>query len=129
TPNRGNRGVMHHVTPCSLEPDGILPSYRTTSHTIGPNRQATLRTSTLPMPRQMRWSNSLWRVSRLERWTRNMFGSLVIVFPTPHEGGALRLYHRGQEWIFDSDQALAAKGKPSIGYVTFFNDIEHEVTP
>ena len=58
-----------------------------------------------------------------------MFGSLVIVFPTPHEGGALRLYHRGQEWIFDSDQALAAKGKPSIGYVTFFNDIEHEVIP
>jgi hypothetical protein len=58
-----------------------------------------------------------------------MFGSLVIVFPTPHEGGALRLYHRGQEWIFDSDQALAAKGKPSIGYVAFFSDIEHEVAP
>jgi hypothetical protein len=38
-----------------------------------------------------------------------MFGSLVIVFPTPHEGGALLLRHRGQEWIFDSDQALAAK--------------------
>ena len=56
-----------------------------------------------------------------------MFGSLVIVFPTPHEGGALHLRHRGQEWIFDSFQVLAAKDKPSIGYAAFFSDIEHEV--
>ena len=60
---------------------------------------------------------------------KNMFGSLVIVFPTPHEGGALHLRHRGQEWIFDSGQELAAKDKPSIGYVAFFSDIEHEVAP
>jgi hypothetical protein len=58
-----------------------------------------------------------------------MFGSLVIVFPTPHEGGALHLRHRGQEWIFDSGQALADKSQPSIGYVAFFSDIEHEVAP
>jgi catechol 2,3-dioxygenase-like lactoylglutathione lyase family enzyme len=58
-----------------------------------------------------------------------MFGSLVMVFPTPHEGGALHLRHRGQEWIFDSGKVLAAEGEPSIGYVTFFSDIEHEVAP
>jgi hypothetical protein len=58
-----------------------------------------------------------------------MFGSLVIVFPTPHEGGALLLRHRGQEWTFDSGRELAAKGEPSIGYVAFFSDIEHEVAP
>jgi hypothetical protein len=58
-----------------------------------------------------------------------MFGSLVIVFPTPHEGGALHLRHRGQEWIFDSGQVLAGKDKSSIGYVAFFSDIEHEVAP
>jgi hypothetical protein len=58
-----------------------------------------------------------------------MFGSLVIVFPTPHEGGALLLRHRGQEWAFDSGKELAAKDKPSIGYVAFFSDIEHEVAP
>jgi hypothetical protein len=58
-----------------------------------------------------------------------MFGSLVIVFPTPHEGGALHFRHRGQEWIFDSGQVLAAKGEPSIGYAAFFSDIEHEVAP
>jgi hypothetical protein len=37
--------------------------------------------------------------------------------------------HRGQGWIFDSDQAFAAKGRPSIGYVAFFSDVEHEVAP
>ena len=58
-----------------------------------------------------------------------MFGSLVIVFPTPHEGGALHLRHRGHEWIFDSGQALAAQSQSSIGYVAFFSDIEHEVAP
>jgi len=58
-----------------------------------------------------------------------MFGSLVIVFPTPHEGGALLLRHRGHEWTFDSGQELAAERQPAIGYVAFFSDIEHEVTP
>jgi hypothetical protein len=59
-----------------------------------------------------------------------MFGSLVIVFPSPHQGGALLLRHRGQEWTFDAGKALAAaKYQPSIGYVAFFSDIEHEVTP
>jgi hypothetical protein len=58
-----------------------------------------------------------------------MFGSLVIVFPTPHEGGALLLRHRGHEWTFNSSQALAAEDQPSIGYVAFFSDIEHEVAP
>jgi hypothetical protein len=58
-----------------------------------------------------------------------MFGSLVIVFPTPHEGGALLLRHRGHEWTFDPGQELAAERQPAIGYVAFFSDIEHEVTP
>jgi hypothetical protein len=57
-----------------------------------------------------------------------MFGSLVIVFPTPHEGGTLLLRHHGHEWNFNSGQVLAAKDQPSIGYAAFFSDIEHEVT-
>ncbi|KAF8464538.1 hypothetical protein DFH94DRAFT_395841 [Russula ochroleuca] len=61
--------------------------------------------------------------------SKKMFGSLVIVFPTPHEGGALLLRHRGHEWIFDPGQELASKGQPSIGYVAFLSDIEHEVAP
>ena len=58
-----------------------------------------------------------------------MFGSLVVVFPTPHEGGALFLRHRGQEWVFDSGRELTTSHPPSIGYVTFFSDVEHEVAP
>jgi hypothetical protein len=58
-----------------------------------------------------------------------MFGSLVVVFPTPHEGGALFLRHRGQEWVFDSGRELKASHRPSIGYVMFFSDVEHEVAP
>jgi hypothetical protein len=58
-----------------------------------------------------------------------MFGSLVVVFPTPHEGGALFLRHHSHEWTFDSGQALAAVDKPTIGYVAFFSDVEHEVAP
>jgi hypothetical protein len=61
--------------------------------------------------------------------SEKMFGSLVIVFPTPHEGGALIFRHRNHEGIFDSGRALSAKENPSIGCVAFFSDIEHEVTP
>jgi len=55
-----------------------------------------------------------------------MFGSLVIVFPMHHEGGALCLRRRGREWIFDPGQALAggALDRPSIGYVAFLNNIK-----
>ncbi len=58
-----------------------------------------------------------------------MFGSLAVVFPTPHEGGALLLRHRGHEWMFDSGRELAAERQQSIGYVAFFSDVEHEVAP
>ena len=59
-----------------------------------------------------------------------MFGSLVIIFPSPHDGGALLLRYRGQDWTFDFGKSLtAAQHQPSIGYVAFFSDTEHEVTP
>ena len=61
--------------------------------------------------------------------SERMFGSLVVVFPTPHEGGALFLRHHGHEWVFDSSKALEALDEPTIGYVAFFSDIEHEVAP
>jgi hypothetical protein len=61
--------------------------------------------------------------------SEKMFGSLVIIFPTPHEGGALLLRHHDNEWAFDSDQKLAAVLRPSIGYVAFLSDIEHGVAP
>ncbi|TFY66002.1 hypothetical protein EVG20_g5085 [Dentipellis fragilis] len=61
--------------------------------------------------------------------SESMFGSLVLVFPTPHKGGALVLREDEQEWTFDSAIALArqAGDTPSIGYIAFFSDVEHEV--
>jgi hypothetical protein len=58
-----------------------------------------------------------------------MFGSLVVVFPTPHEGGALVFRHRGEEWTFDSSAVLSAARPASIAYAAFFSDVEHEVLP
>ncbi len=60
----------------------------------------------------------------------NMFGSLVIVLPTPHEGGALVLCHNERQWTFESGQLLAEHGAvPPIAFVSFFSDVEHEVLP
>jgi hypothetical protein len=63
--------------------------------------------------------------------SKKMFGSLVIVFPTHYEGGALLLRHRGHERVFNPGQALesGALDRPSIGYVAYLNDIEQDVAP
>jgi hypothetical protein len=58
-----------------------------------------------------------------------MFGSLVVVFPTPHEGGALLVRHCNQEWTFDSSREFKAARQPTIDYVVLLNDVEHEVMP
>ncbi|KAJ7583074.1 hypothetical protein C8J56DRAFT_832181 [Mycena floridula] len=59
----------------------------------------------------------------------NMIASLVIVFSTAHEGGGLILRHKGEPWTFDSAQLLGSSEKPSVAYVAFYSDIEHEVLP
>ena len=56
-----------------------------------------------------------------------MFGSLVIVFPCEHTGGALLLRHEGKEWSFDASGELSKCTESSIGYVAFYSDVEHEV--
>lgn len=58
-----------------------------------------------------------------------MFGSLVIVFPTVHEGGGLTLRHNKKEWTFDSAKAVAEHDTPHIAYTAFYSDVEHEVMP
>ena len=57
------------------------------------------------------------------------FGSLVIVFPTKHKGGALVLRHGGGEWTFDSAKMVRTLVNPSVAYIAFYSDVEHEVTP
>ncbi|KAL7282826.1 hypothetical protein ACG7TL_002239 [Trametes sanguinea] len=57
-----------------------------------------------------------------------IFASLVVVLPTPHQGGELILRHDGKEWTFDSSRLLAG-AVDRIAFVAFFSDVEHEVIP
>lgn len=57
-----------------------------------------------------------------------MFGSLVLVFPTPHEGGVLFIRQGDNEWTFDSAREIAEADVPSLAYVAFYSDVEHEVS-
>jgi len=57
-----------------------------------------------------------------------MFASLVVVFPTRHEGGSVMLHHDGEEWTFDSATMLLQQDLPSMAYVAFYSDVDHEVT-
>ncbi|KAF9555440.1 hypothetical protein CPC08DRAFT_821089 [Agrocybe pediades] len=57
----------------------------------------------------------------------NMFGSLVIVLPTKHEGGSLVFRHEGQESVFDTAAAVSSEATPHAAFVAFFSDVEHEV--
>ncbi|KAI0061742.1 hypothetical protein BV25DRAFT_1805391 [Artomyces pyxidatus] len=57
-----------------------------------------------------------------------MFGSLVLVFPTSHEGGALVFRHRGEDWTVDSAKLLATAPVHSVAFVAFFSDVQHEVS-
>ena len=56
-----------------------------------------------------------------------MLGSLVVIYPTPHSGGELVLRRKGHEWKFDAKVLTASQTSPSLAYVAFHNDVEHEV--
>ncbi|KZV83296.1 hypothetical protein EXIGLDRAFT_754490 [Exidia glandulosa HHB12029] len=58
----------------------------------------------------------------------NMFGSLVLTFATPHEGGQLALRHDGHEQIHDTS-ATQYHSDHQVSWVAFFSDVEHEVLP
>ncbi|KAK2459622.1 hypothetical protein APHAL10511_008377 [Amanita phalloides] len=57
----------------------------------------------------------------------SMFGSLVIFYPTHHEGGTLVMWQGDKEWTFDSATVLSDGAESRIGYAAFYSDMEHEV--
>ncbi|KAF8553672.1 hypothetical protein OG21DRAFT_1413916 [Imleria badia] len=59
----------------------------------------------------------------------DMFGSLVVIFPAPHEGGQLSLRLGDQHWIADFTEQFAAATEPSVCFIAFFSDVEHQVLP
>lgn len=56
-----------------------------------------------------------------------MFASLVVVFPTAHQGGSLLFRHGELDYRFDSATLLAQACGPSIAFAAFYSDVEHEV--
>ncbi|KZT69549.1 hypothetical protein DAEQUDRAFT_257008 [Daedalea quercina L-15889] len=58
-----------------------------------------------------------------------MFGSLVITFPTKHEGGLLTFRREGKEWSVDSGKLISEQDELSVVYAAFYSDVEHEVLP
>ena len=59
----------------------------------------------------------------------NMFGSLVIVFPTVHEGGSLVLRDAGKEWVVDAAHDIKQNPNQCVAFIAFYGDVEHEVLP
>ncbi|KAJ7032827.1 hypothetical protein C8F04DRAFT_1106673 [Mycena alexandri] len=58
----------------------------------------------------------------------NMFGSLVVVFPAAHVGGALLLRHDDKEEEFNSAGILSPFDTSTVAYVAFYGDVEHKVS-
>ncbi|KAI6046671.1 hypothetical protein EDC04DRAFT_3052548, partial [Pisolithus marmoratus] len=57
-----------------------------------------------------------------------MFGSLAVVYPTPHEGGEFVLRENDHEWVVDFARSVCKSSQqPCVGYISFFSDVEHEV--
>jgi len=61
--------------------------------------------------------------------SQDMFGSLVVVLPILHEGGQFVLRQGDKEWTIDFADKFATATEPSVCFVAFFSDIEHEVLP
>ncbi|KAI9571699.1 hypothetical protein HD554DRAFT_2016574 [Boletus coccyginus] len=61
--------------------------------------------------------------------SQDMFGSLVVVLPTQHQGGQFVLRQEEKEWTIDFADKFATAAEPSVFFVAFFSDIEHEVLP
>ena len=55
------------------------------------------------------------------------FGTLMIIYPTAREGGELALRHDGLEWEIDPNHLVVSQSSPSLAYVAFLSDVEHEV--
>ena len=61
--------------------------------------------------------------------SENTFGSLVVFYPTAHEGGSFLMRKQDHQWSFDSANVLTKHEDPHLGYVALCGDVEHEVTP
>ncbi|KZT39337.1 hypothetical protein SISSUDRAFT_1020371 [Sistotremastrum suecicum HHB10207 ss-3] len=62
----------------------------------------------------------------------NMFGSLVIALPTPHQGGTLIVRHGEENYEFDSSSTSTSSSESTsaaVAWTAFYSQVEHEVIP
>jgi hypothetical protein len=57
--------------------------------------------------------------------TGGMFGTLIVVLPSAHEGGQLTVRHAGRETTLD----MSATAPSEVRFAAFYADCEHEVAP
>ena len=57
-----------------------------------------------------------------------MFGSLVVIYQTDHEGGALVFREGRKEWTFDSATAVADWDGACVAYAAYYGDVDHDIT-
>jgi hypothetical protein len=57
----------------------------------------------------------------------HQFGSLVVCLPVEHEGGQLKVLHKGKDFTFDWSTGAADADHACIRWAAFFSDCEHEV--
>ena len=58
----------------------------------------------------------------------DQFGSLVIIYPTVHDGGSLIFREGRKAWTFDSAFAMSGRKEACVAYAAFYSDVDHEVT-
>lgn len=128
-------GVMHHIRNILLEGHGPAAAIRPELYKLNVYGEciiiATI-SSLLTKIKTMRWPvvgpGSFFKPHKDTPRANNMFASLVVVYPTRHEGGALVFRHRNEEFRFDSATAVA-QDVPTVAFAAFFSDVEHEVEP
>ncbi|TFK63792.1 hypothetical protein BDN72DRAFT_902108 [Pluteus cervinus] len=118
-------GVDHFATNFDLHTFNIANMVRK-GLLQGPNQNK-------PIEAQFHELNMYGRLSGAfaQRYTpqRKVFASLVICFPTPHQGGNFIFHHDGEEYSFDSSDILSKAETPSAACVAFYSDVEHEIAP
>jgi len=68
---------------------------------------------------------AFFKAHRDSEKAKGMFGTLLIVLPSPHAGGALVIRHAGREAVVD----LSGGDVSELKYAAFYADCEHEVLP
>ncbi|KAL1705809.1 hypothetical protein EV121DRAFT_202792 [Schizophyllum commune] len=60
----------------------------------------------------------------------SFYGTLIVVFPAPHEGGQLVFSDPELgDWTVDAASDILPNGKPHLVCIAFYGDVMHEVLP